>query len=99
MPYTLSGYSAGVAVSNLAVLGVPVELVGKERRQEAMDIVKELYPDLIVVDFSTPYCVNGEMLQQVAVLATGTGIRSQAVCQNVWETQPVKLFRQVPASS
>ncbi|GBF87779.1 4-hydroxy-tetrahydrodipicolinate reductase,chloroplastic [Raphidocelis subcapitata] len=58
VPFTLTGYSAGVAVSNIGVSGVPVELVGKERRQEAMDRVKERYPGLIVVDYTLPNCVN-----------------------------------------
>jgi len=58
VPYTLSGYSAGVAVANIGVLGVPVELVGKDQRQEAMSKIKEKYPNLVVVDYTTPYCVN-----------------------------------------
>lgn len=59
VPFTLTGYSAGVAVSNIGVAGIPVELVGKDRRQEAMDKVKERYPGLIVVDYTMPNCVNG----------------------------------------
>lgn len=59
VPITLTGFSAGVAVSNIGVAGIPVELVGKERRQEAMDKVKQRYPDLIVVDYTMPNCVNG----------------------------------------
>jgi 4-hydroxy-tetrahydrodipicolinate reductase len=62
VPYTLSGYSAGVAVANIGVLGIPVELVGKDQRQEAMSKLKERYPNLIVVDYTTPYCVNGGYL-------------------------------------
>lgn len=58
VPVTLTGYSAGVAVSNIGVAGIPVELVGKERRQEAMDKVKEKHPGLIVVDYTMPNCVN-----------------------------------------
>jgi 4-hydroxy-tetrahydrodipicolinate reductase len=64
VPFTLTGYSAGVAVSNgeqrpIGVSGIPVELVGKERRQEAMDRIKERHPGLIVVDYTMPNCVNG----------------------------------------
>jgi 4-hydroxy-tetrahydrodipicolinate reductase len=58
VPVTLSGYSAGVAVANIGVAGVPVELVGKERRQEALDRVKAEYPGLVIVDYTMPNCVN-----------------------------------------
>jgi hypothetical protein len=60
VPYTLTGYSAGVAVSNVGIKGVPVELVGKDRRQEVMRQIMDKHPNLIVVDYTTPYCVNGE---------------------------------------
>jgi len=60
VPITMTGYSAGVAVSNIGIAGIPVELVGKDRRQEAMDKVKERHPGLIVVDYTMPNCVNGE---------------------------------------
>lgn len=60
VPYTLTGYSAGVAVSTLGIRGIPVELVGRERRQEVMQQILEKHPNLIVVDYTTPYCVNGE---------------------------------------
>lgn len=59
VPYTLTGYSAGVAVSNVGIRGVPVELVGRDRRQKVMEQILEKHPDLIVVDYTTPYCVNG----------------------------------------
>ena len=59
IPYTLTGYSAGVAVSNVGIRGVPVELVGRDRRQKVMEQILEKHPDLIVVDYTTPYCVNG----------------------------------------
>lgn len=58
VPITMTGYSAGVAVSNIGIAGIPVELVGKDRRQEAMDKVKERHPGLIVVDYTMPNCVN-----------------------------------------
>ncbi|KIZ03068.1 hypothetical protein MNEG_4890 [Monoraphidium neglectum] len=58
VPFTLTGFSAGVAVSNIGISGIPVELVGKERRQEAMDVVKDRYPGLVVVDYTMPNCVN-----------------------------------------
>jgi 4-hydroxy-tetrahydrodipicolinate reductase len=43
VPYTLTGYSAGVAVGGVGVAGIPVEVVGKASRQEAMDRVREQY--------------------------------------------------------
>jgi hypothetical protein len=60
VPYTLTGYSAGVAVSNVGIRGIPVELVGRDRRQEVMQQILHKHPNLIVVDYTTPYCVNGE---------------------------------------
>ncbi|WIA40195.1 hypothetical protein OEZ86_013583 [Tetradesmus obliquus] len=58
VPFTLTGYSAGVAVSNIGVAGIPVEVVGKERRQDIMNRIREQHPRLIVVDYTTPNCVN-----------------------------------------
>jgi hypothetical protein len=49
----LWSYAAGVA-------GIPVEVVGKERRQDIMNRIQEQHPRLIVVDYTTPNCVNGE---------------------------------------
>jgi 4-hydroxy-tetrahydrodipicolinate reductase len=58
VPYTLTGFSAGVAVSNIGILGIPVEVVGKDRRQEALDEIKAKYPNLIIVDYTLPAVVN-----------------------------------------
>lgn len=58
VPYTLTGYSAGVAVSNIGILGIPVEVVGKDRRQEALDEIKAKYPNLVIVDYTLPSVVN-----------------------------------------
>lgn len=58
VPFTFTGYSAGVAVCNIGVAGVPVEVVGRARRQEVMEQVKEEYPGLVVVDYTLPSCVN-----------------------------------------
>eukprot|EP00879_Flechtneria_rotunda_P024905 GHRR01026431.1.p1 GENE.GHRR01026431.1~~GHRR01026431.1.p1 ORF type:complete len:136 (+),score=25.71 GHRR01026431.1:215-622(+) len=60
VPFTLTGYSAGVAVSNIGVAGIPVEVVGRDRRQEIMSRIQDKHPDLIIVDYTTPNCVNGE---------------------------------------
>jgi len=59
VPFTLTGISRGVAVENIGVHGIPVEIIGKERRQERMQEIMEQYPGLIVVDYTMPYCVNG----------------------------------------
>jgi hypothetical protein len=77
VPYTLTGYSAGVAVSNVGIRGIPVELVGRDRRQEVMQQILQKHPNLIVVDYTTPYCVNGETAavvpaQQAAGACTAT---------------------------
>lgn len=37
VPYTFTGYSAGVAVANIGVAGIPVEIVGRDRRQEMLE--------------------------------------------------------------
>eukprot|EP00882_Tetradesmus_deserticola_P019922 GHRQ01021473.1.p1 GENE.GHRQ01021473.1~~GHRQ01021473.1.p1 ORF type:complete len:157 (+),score=22.54 GHRQ01021473.1:256-726(+) len=66
VPFTLTGFSAGVAVSNIGVAGIPVEVVGKERRQYIMRQIREQHPRLIVVDYTTPNCVNGEQQLQPA---------------------------------
>lgn len=58
VPYTFTGYSAGVAVENVGVSGVPVEVVGAARRQQVMDQVKSEYPDMIIVDYTMPHVVN-----------------------------------------
>ncbi|KAF8063027.1 DAPB1 [Scenedesmus sp. PABB004] len=58
VPFTLTGYSAGVAVSNIGVAGVPVEVVGKDRRAAALASIRKDHPNLIIVDYTTPYCVN-----------------------------------------
>ncbi|CAG9465493.1 unnamed protein product [Pedinophyceae sp. YPF-701] len=58
VPYTLTGESTGMAVSGTAVSGIPVEVVGAEKRQEAMDDIKREYPNLLVIDYTLPSAVN-----------------------------------------
>lgn len=48
IPQTFSGLSAGVAVCNIGVRGVPVQLVGPERRQAVLDTLKTQYPNMLV---------------------------------------------------
>ena len=52
--------SEAVAVANVGVSGIPVELVGPAERQEAMDRVKAAFPGLVVVDYTLPTAVNGK---------------------------------------
>lgn len=40
VPYSLTGQSEAVAVGNVGVSGIPVELVGPSQRQEAIDKIK-----------------------------------------------------------
>eukprot|EP00877_Chromochloris_zofingiensis_P014130 jgi/Chrzof1/8971/Cz03g31130.t1 len=84
VPYTLTGFSAGVAVSNIGISGIPVEVVGKERRQEAMNLIREKYPNLIVVDYTMPNCVNDNANFYVSngvpfVMGTTGGDRDQVI--------------------
>ncbi|GFR50212.1 hypothetical protein Agub_g12389 [Astrephomene gubernaculifera] len=58
IPHTFSGLSVGVAVKNIGVRGVPVQLVGKAKRQAALDSLKSQYPRMMVVDFTLAHCVE-----------------------------------------
>ena len=59
VPFSFTGSSEAVAVGNVGVEGIPVELVAPEERQEAMQQVKEKYKDLVIIDFTLPQAVNG----------------------------------------
>lgn len=59
VPYSFTGSSEAVAVGNVGVEGIPVELVGPERRQQAMEQAKHEYPEMIIIDFTLPQAVNG----------------------------------------
>lgn len=58
VPYSFTGSSEAVAVGNVGVEGIPVELVGPERRQQAMEQAKHEYPEMIIIDFTLPQAVN-----------------------------------------
>ena len=60
VPYSFTGSSEAVAVGNVGVEGIPVELVGPARRQQAMEQAKHEYPNLIIIDFTLPQAVNGK---------------------------------------
>ena len=59
VPFSFTGASEAVAVGNIGVSGIPVELVHPDERQQALDDIRALYPDLITVDYTLPSAVNG----------------------------------------
>ena len=59
VPFSFTGASEGVAVGNIGICGIPVELVGPEKRQEAMDRIKADFPGLVLIDYTLPSVVNG----------------------------------------
>ena len=75
VPVSFTGESEGVAVHNVGVSGVPVELILPEERQQAMDRVKAAYPGLVVVDFTLPTAVNGARRGTAALLAASTAVQ------------------------
>ena len=60
VPYSFTGSSGAVAVGNVGVNGVPVELVSPSERQEALDKIVKEYPRLVVIDYTLPTAVNGK---------------------------------------
>jgi 4-hydroxy-tetrahydrodipicolinate reductase len=69
VPISFTGGSEGVAVGNVGVSGIPVELVGREERQAAMQRVKEQYPGLVLIDYTLPSAVNGEYFTLASLAA------------------------------
>lgn len=59
VPYSFTGESEAVAIGNIGVSGIPVELVPPEVRQQALEDVRRDYPGLIIVDYTLPQAVNG----------------------------------------
>jgi 4-hydroxy-tetrahydrodipicolinate reductase len=60
VPYTFTGFSAGVAVHNIGISGIPVEVVGPDKRQQMLDSIREKFPRLMMIDFTLPHTVAGE---------------------------------------
>ena len=60
VPFSFTGRSEAVAVGNVGVCGVPVELITPPERQAALDKIRGEYPDLVVVDYTLPSAVNGK---------------------------------------
>ena len=60
VPWSFTGESEAVVVGNIGVSGIPVQLIGREERQEAMQRVKDEYPGLVMIDFTLPGAVNGK---------------------------------------
>lgn len=63
VPISFTGASEAVAVGNVGVSGIPVELVHPGERQSAMESVKAQYPGLVLIDFTLPSVVNGEQFK------------------------------------
>lgn len=59
VPWSFTGESEAVVVGNVGVSGIPVQLVGPEERQAAMENVLKEFPSLIMIDFTLPQAVNG----------------------------------------
>lgn len=62
VPFSYTGSSEAVAVGNVVVSGYPVELIGPEVRQKALQDVKASYPGLVIVDYTLPTAVNSNAL-------------------------------------
>ena len=61
VPFSFTGESEAVAIGNMGISGIPVELVPQATRQKAMEDVVQDYPGLIIVDYTLPQAVNGEL--------------------------------------
>ena len=59
VPFSFTGESGGVAVSNIGVSGIPVEVVPPQERQHALEAIQKDYPNLVIVDYTLPSAVNG----------------------------------------
>ena len=59
VPFSITGESEAVVVGNVGVSGIPVQLVGADKRQQAIREIMNDRPGLIVVDFTLPGAVNG----------------------------------------
>jgi 4-hydroxy-tetrahydrodipicolinate reductase len=62
IPVSFTGRSEAVAVGNVGVCGVPVELVSPPERLAALERIKAEYSNMVVVDYTLPTVVNGEVL-------------------------------------
>ena len=61
VPFSMTGTSEAVVVGNVGVSGIPVELVGPDQRQQAMEDIRKKFPHLVVIDFTLPEAVNGRV--------------------------------------
>lgn len=62
IPHTVTGEPVETTRGNIVgVSGVPVHLVGLEEREEVLQNLKAKHKTLIVVDFTLPSAVNGEL--------------------------------------
>lgn len=70
VPWSFTGESEAVVVGNVGVSGIPVQLIGVGKRQEAMERVKHEYPGLVMIDFTLPGAVNGDPSFESVMLAS-----------------------------
>lgn len=61
VPISFTGESEGIAVESIGVSGIPVELILPEKRQRVMEQVQQDYPGVLVIDYTLPSAVNGEL--------------------------------------
>lgn len=85
VPISFTGASEAVAVGNVGVSGIPVELVHPGERQSAMESVKAQYPGLVLIDFTLPSVVNGEHSkpQTTACSSCGDVIYKASCCTSI----------------
>ena len=80
VPVSFTGASEAVAVGNVGVSGIPVELVHPAERQSAMESMKAQYPGLVLIDFTLPSVVNGEQQGMARVPLRHPQIKCSAHC-------------------
>lgn len=47
-------------------MGIPVEIVAPEERQQALDNIRAEYPNMVIIDYTLPGCVNGTREKNVS---------------------------------
>lgn len=64
VPMTITGDPKAVTEKqkSIAVNGNNIQLIGLEDRTPRLSLLKEQYPNLIVVDYTAPSCMNGKTI-------------------------------------
>ena len=92
VPVSFTGESEGVAVDNVGVSGVPVELILPEERQQAMDRVKAALPGarrhrLHAAD-SRQWCVNDAAAPHATPATATATARTRTTFCNIAALRP-----------